>query len=177
MSQELHLSELPFRRQVLDRNSFLKVENTVDTNIYLVESGSLKVFFWDEGEEQIVRFGYKDNVLVALDSYLTGKPSVLCIQAIKKTTVRIISKAELLKAGKDLAFYHWWAAVLEDLVLQQMEREIDILTQSPKERYTRVLQRSPRLFQEIPLRYIANYLRMSPETLSRLKNLDLDQAV
>ncbi len=177
MSQELNFSELPFRRLVLDRNSYLKVENTVDTNIYLVESGSVKVFFWDGGEEQIVRFGYKGNVLVALDSYLTGKPSALCIQAIRKTTVRIISKAELLKAGKDLAFYHWWTAVLEDLVLQQMEREIDILTQSPRERYLRVLQRSPRLFQEVPLRYIANYLRMSPETLSRLKNLDLDQAL
>ena len=47
--------------------------------------------------------------------------------------------------------------------------EIDILTNSPKERYKRVLKRSPQLFQEIPNRHIANYLRMSAETLSRLK--------
>ncbi len=55
------------------------------------------------------------------------------------------------------------------LTLQQLEREIDILTKSPKERYERVLRRSPQLFQEIPNKHIANYLRMSPETLSRLK--------
>lgn len=59
--------------------------------------------------------------------------------------------------------------MLEDLVLQQLEREKDILTSSPKARFERVLKRSPKLFQEIPNKHIANYLRMSPETLSRLK--------
>jgi hypothetical protein len=54
-------------------------------------------------------------------------------------------------------------------VLQQMERERDILTSSPLERYKRVLERSPQLFQEIPNKYIASYLRMTPETLSRIK--------
>jgi lipocalin len=54
-------------------------------------------------------------------------------------------------------------------VYQQIEREKDILTASPRERYLRVLKRSPQLFQEIPDKYIANYLRMSPETLSRMK--------
>ncbi|MCY1222048.1 hypothetical protein D9M69_651860 [compost metagenome] len=62
-----------------------------------------------------------------------------------------------------------WAEILEDLVLQQIEREKDLLTHSPKERYERVLKRSPQLFQEIPNKHIANYLRMTPETLSRLK--------
>jgi hypothetical protein len=62
-----------------------------------------------------------------------------------------------------------WINILEDLVLQQIEREKDLLINSPRERYERVLKRSPKLFQEIPNRHIANYLRMSPETLSRLK--------
>jgi len=58
---------------------------------------------------------------------------------------------------------------LEQLTLQQLEREKDILTSSPLERYKRVLKRSPQLFQEIPNKYIADYLRMTPETLSRIK--------
>ncbi len=62
-----------------------------------------------------------------------------------------------------------WIALLENLLLQQMEREKDILTPSTKERYLRVLRRSPRLFQEIPNKYIADYLGISAETLSRLK--------
>ncbi|MNY67885.1 hypothetical protein D3C86_2055530 [compost metagenome] len=62
-----------------------------------------------------------------------------------------------------------WIKILENLAVQQLEREIDLLKNSPKERYERVLKRSPQLFQESPNRHIANYLRMSPETLSRLK--------
>ncbi|HLO55699.1 MAG TPA: Crp/Fnr family transcriptional regulator [Saprospiraceae bacterium] len=153
----------------LERNEFLKVKGSIDTNIYYVESGSLSVFILDEYEEQVIRFGYQGNIIVALDSYLTGKPSDFYIQAIKKSTVKVITKLQmdnfLSKEENNLL----WTKILEDLVLQQMEREIDILTSSPKERYLRVLKRSPKLFQEIPNRYIANYLRMSPETLSRLK--------
>lgn len=161
--------ELSNKTITLERNEFLKVKGSCDTNVYYVESGSLRVFVLDEYEEQIIRFGYQGNLIVSLDSFLTQKPSDLYIQAIKKSVVRVISKQEF---GKFLETEHnrnLWAKILEDLVLQQLERETDILTNSPKARYERVLRRSPQLFQEIPHRYIANYLRMSPETLSRLK--------
>ena len=62
-----------------------------------------------------------------------------------------------------------WKKLLEAFVIQQMERETDLLTTSPEARYQRILKRSPQVFQEIPHKYIASYLRMSPETLSRLK--------
>lgn len=163
--QELHTSTL-----TLQRNDYLKVANTIDTNIYFVESGSLRIFILDGSEEQIIRFGYSDNIIVALDSFLSEKPSEFYIQALKKTVVKVIPKC---------VFYEFvehsdenkkiFIKMLEELILQQMEREKDILTSSPKERYNRILTRSPRLFQEIPNKHIANYLRMSPETLSRLK--------
>jgi len=163
--QELHTSTL-----TLQRNDYLKVANTLDTNIYFVESGSLRIFILDGSEEQIIRFGYSDNIIVALDSFLSEKPSEFYIQALKKTVVKVIPKSvfyEFVEQSEENKKV--FIKMLEDLILQQMEREKDILTSSPKERYNRVLARSPRLFQEIPNKYIANYLRMSPETLSRLK--------
>lgn len=161
--------ELSTKTLTIERNEFLKVNGTIDTNVYYVESGSLRVFILDDSEEQTIRFGYKGSVLVALDSFLTEKSSVLCIQAIKKTKIKVVTKLQLqdfLKMGTNM---HLWTTILENLVIQQMEREVDILTSSPKKRYERVLARSPQLFQEIPNRHIANYLRMSAETLSRLK--------
>jgi len=154
----------------LKRNEYLKVKGSTDTHIYFVESGSLRVFVLDNADEQIIRFGYTGDILVSLDSFLTEKPSDFIIQAIKKTRLSVVSKKrfmQFIRANDENR--ERWIRILEDLVLQQMEREKDILTTSPKERYTRVLTRSPRLFQEIPNKYIANYLRMSPETLSRLK--------
>lgn len=153
----------------LGRNDFLKVKGSVDTNVYFVESGSLRVFVLDDCEEQIIRFGYSGDLIASLDSFFSGKPSELYIQALKKTVVRVIPKSEVEAFLNVEGNRKIWTNLLESLIIQQIEREIDILTTSPKERYIRVLRRSPRLFQEIPNRYIANYLRMSPETLSRLK--------
>ncbi len=153
----------------LERNDFLKVKGSIDTNVYYIESGSLKAFVLDNYEEQIIRLGYKENLMVPLDSFLTGKPSDLYIQAIKKTVIKVITKPQIDDFLKKEANRNFWIKILETLVVQQMEREIDILTSSPKERYERVLKRSPQLFQEIPNKHIASYLRMSAETLSRLK--------
>jgi CRP-like cAMP-binding protein len=161
--------ELSDKEITIDRNEFLKVKGSIDTNLYYIESGSLRIFVLDDYEEQTIRFGYKENLIVSLDSFLTGKPSDLYIQAIKKTVVKVITKEQIDIFLEKENNQNLWTKILENLVVQQMEREIDILTNSPKERYERVLKRSPQLFQEIPNRHIANYLRMSAETLSRLK--------
>ena len=161
--------ELSHKEITIERNEFLKVKGSIDTNVYYIVSGSLRIFVLDEYEEQIIRFGYQENLIVSLDSFLSNKPSDLFIQAIKKSVIKVISKHQFETFLATENNHKLWTKILADLVIQQMEREIDILTNSPRERYERVLKRSPQLFQEIPNRHIANYLRMSAETLSRLK--------
>jgi CRP-like cAMP-binding protein len=163
--------ELAEKNATLSRNEFLTFAGKIDTNIYYVESGALIIYVVDGSEMRVIRFGYKENLIVALDSFLSGKPTVFFIQAVRKTKLKIICKKhfeDFLQIGNN---YQWWQKITEELLLQQIEREIDLLTESPLERYKRVFSRSPRLFQEIPNKYIANYLRMTPETLSRLKKL------
>lgn len=163
------LIELSDRTRTLKRNELLKSAGSTDRCAYYVESGSLQVFIIDGGEERTVRFGYTGNLITALDSFMNGRPSDLMIRAVKKTTVKIIAKKSIDAFLEQEENKGMWISVLEDLAVQQLEREIDLHTRSPKARYLRVRARSPRLFQEIPNKYIANYLRMTPETLSRLK--------
>lgn len=161
--------KLSSKKATFNRNVFLNVKGAVDTNLYYIESGSLKIFLLDDDKEQIIRFGYRGNLIASLDSFLTGKPSNLYIQTIKKCDVKVITKEQIDNFLLNDNNKTLWTGFLQNLALQQMEREIDLLTTSPKERYERVLKRSPQLFQDIPNRYIANYLRMSAETFSRLK--------
>lgn len=163
------LVELSVKTITINRNEFLSVKGSIDTNMYYIESGSLRLFVLDDDEEQVIRFGYQDNLIVSMDSFLTSKPSNYFIQAIKKTVIRVITRQQVDNFIKNEKNQIYWIKILENLTLQQLEREIDILTNSPIERYRRVLSRSPQLFQQIPLKHIANYLRMSAETLSRLK--------
>jgi CRP-like cAMP-binding protein len=106
----------------IDRNKFLKVKSSIDTNIYCVESGSLKVFVLDEYEKQIIRFSYKDNLIVSLDSFLTGKPSDLYIQAIKKTVVKVVNKVQFDTFLENETNRKLWIKILANLVLQQMQK-------------------------------------------------------
>lgn len=155
---------------VLKRNDYLKISGSIDTNLYYILSGSLKITILNDGEEHIIRFGYKNNFITSLDSFITEKPSDFSIQAIKQTELKVISKSVYMDfINQSAENKQLWNTILEQLILQQLEREKDILTTSPKERFERVFKRSPQLFQEIPNKHIASYLRMSPETLSRLK--------
>lgn len=159
-----------WKEKLLKRNEFLKVEGSRDSNMYYVEEGTIRAFIETEYEEQTIRFGYKGSFIGALDSFLTGKPSPFYLQAIKKSRLRVIPREAFMKfVEKDMVNLKLWCATLELWAVQQMEREMDILTYSPQHRYERVFARSPQLFQKIPAKYIASYLRMSPETLSRLK--------
>ncbi|WGH76563.1 Crp/Fnr family transcriptional regulator [Tenacibaculum tangerinum] len=159
---------------ILKRNEYLVTKETISTDLFFVKKGSLRVFIDDEKEEHTIRFGYQNSILTALDAFLTEKPTKFYIQALKKCHVKIISKKrfiELIQSSEE--YKKVWEALLQSFVHQQIEREIDLITYSPQKRFKRVLERSPQVFQEIPLKYIASYLRMTPETLSRiLKSVD-----
>ncbi|ASS50874.1 MAG: Crp/Fnr family transcriptional regulator [Candidatus Fluviicola riflensis] len=157
----------------LPKNEFLVKEGVVDQQIYYIESGAVRVFLQTEFEELTIRFGYKDSFITSLSSFVNGTPSEFYIQAIRGTQLRAISKQQFQAAiDTDIRYLQLYNAILEGLVIQQLEREVDLLTASPTERLQRVLQRSPQLFQEIPSKYIASYLRMTPETLSRVRKIN-----
>lgn len=167
-----HLLELKneFDVHTLDKGDFLLQPGEIEKNLYFIESGAVRVLLLNEFEEHTIRLGYTNSFINSLSSYLRQEPSEFYLEILRKTTLRAIprrfieelinDKPELLKA---------YNGMLEELVTQQIDREIDILTSSPSQRLERVLKRSPRLFQEVPHKYIASYLRMAPETLSRLQ--------
>jgi CRP-like cAMP-binding protein len=159
---------------LLTRNEFLVRENDLNSKMYLVVDGSLRVFIEDEIEEHTIRFGYQDSLITALDTFLTDKPTSFYIQALKKCRLKLISKKKYTQLMNSCEEYkELWQQLLKSFVYQQIEREIDLITYSPQKRFERVFKRSPQVFQEIPQKYIASYLRMTPETLSRiLKTLD-----
>ncbi|MEO6917123.1 MAG: Crp/Fnr family transcriptional regulator [Chitinophagaceae bacterium] len=159
------------RLKQISRGEMLLREGEAEQHIYLIETGTVRVFLLSACEEMTIRFGYEGSIVNSLSSFITGKPSELYIEAIRKTSLRMISKSQfselVYRTPENMKGY---ISLMELLVTQQIEREIDLLTISPTVRLQRVLERSPNLFQQVPLKYIASYLRMTPETLSRIRN-------
>ena len=107
----------------LDRNEYLSTSGAIDTDIYFIKEGSLKIYVINDDEEQIIRFGYQNNIIASLDSFLSGKPSDFYIQAIKKSTVKVISKADFITfLHSDPNYLKLWIAILEDMVAEKVKK-------------------------------------------------------
>jgi len=157
--------------KVISKGAFLLREGEVEKNIYFIETGAVRAFYLSEFEEQTIRLGYTGSFINSLASFIKGTPSEFYIEAIRKTKLKVITRECFLSiVNENEESQKQYNHLLEMLITQLIEREIDLLTVSPFERLNRVLQRSPHLLQHIPLKYIASYLRMKPETLSRIRN-------
>lgn len=153
------------------KNSYLLRADETEKHIYFIKSGAVRVFLADAHEEHTIRLGYEGSLINSLASFLAQTPSAFYIEALRKTTVLLVEKEQLEQLMQQNELYaKAYSYLIENVVIQQLEREIDLLMVSPAERLERVLKRSPNLFQHVPLKYIASYLRMSPETLSRIRN-------
>ncbi|MGN0003851.1 MAG: Crp/Fnr family transcriptional regulator [Sphingobacterium composti] len=152
-----------------ERHAFIKTADSTDTYIYFIKSGSVKIGYYSTAGEELVRLGYDGDVILDLESFLTEQSSNLFIQTIKSTSLQRVKKSDFFAviqgSPKNLDLYN---RILEQLILEMLIREKDLLLLSPKERYERFSRRSPDALQHIPSKYIAQYLRMSPETLSRM---------
>ncbi|MEX1188607.1 MAG: Crp/Fnr family transcriptional regulator [Bacteroidia bacterium] len=165
-----NISGFQLQTETASKNTFLLHQGEVEKYIYYISSGAVKAVYQSNEEEHTIRFGYKGSIITSVQSILQNKPSSFSIETIRKTQLIRIPADLFFKSKKvDPELKIIYDNLIENLIIQQLEREIDILTSSPLERFQRVWERSPLLFQEIPSKYIASYLRMTPETLSRIR--------
>jgi len=125
------------------------------------------------GEERTFDFAIEDEFVTDYYSIITQKPCEVDIIAVERSTIACIDAAKLLalfdssfswqKVGRHLAEY---------AACYTMERLLASYYESPPTRYKRLVKDSPELFLRIPHHILANYLGMTKETLSRLRNPD-----
>ncbi|MCP4442350.1 MAG: Crp/Fnr family transcriptional regulator [Aureispira sp.] len=154
----------------LQRNDFLLSPGQVGQHLYYVKKGAMKYYYLHEGEEICIGFAYPGTVAVAYPSFIKKLPTKYYMQAINACELVGITRQDFYDiVEKHPSMERCWRMLAEEALLGKIERELEMLTFTPEERFKRLFERSPHLFQLIPQKYIASYLRMKPETLSRIK--------
>ena len=115
-------------------------------------------------------FMFENDYVSAYYSFLSRRPSLMAIQALTPVIVYSMSEKDLDRLCNESKNAERIGRLnAERIYRRKEEREISLLTMSATERYTELLKRSPQLFQQIPLKYIASYLGIQPESLSRIR--------
>ena len=156
----------------LKRNDFLIKKGQTESSLFFVLSGSMRIYFPNQEDEICVGFAHTNNLICSYPSFIRNEPSEYYIQALAKTELMAINRKEFYALFDSYrSIERAWRMLEEEALIGKIEREVEMLTFTPEERYHRLVKRSPHIFQIIPRKYIASYLRMTPETLSRIRPL------
>ena len=145
-------------------------EGEVCENIYWVAKGLVRQFYYKNEKELTEYMATEDNIVMSIESLFKEQPSSQQIVALEPTVLFALPKKELEhEAVRNVNIQMLYRKILEEsLIISQVHADM-LRFESAQERYAKLVKRSPQLVLRAPLVYIASYLQMTPETLSRVR--------
>ena len=159
-----------FERILAQKNDHLLQEGRICQHLYFVEQGALRGYYMLEGRQITHWFGFENDFVTSFHSFITGQPAVENIQLLEGSVLWVISKEKLTNLFNQ---YHEIERLVriayEKYYLRLEERFVNAHFKTAAERYENLLQQTPHILERVPLGYIASYLGISQETLSRIR--------
>lgn len=160
-----------FSRKNFKRGEIVLQSGAVAREAYFIETGVLQIYYTDEtGNEHTSNFGFTNNFVSDLESFTRKIPSASSIRALKPTSCLAISCQALTQlVEQSEPVREFFNGVVEHMAAESMKRTKSLLMLSPEERFLELMALQPDIFQLVPQRYIAGYLGVAAESLSRIK--------
>lgn len=146
-------------------------ENMVSDYLGYVGVGMFQFYYDHDGDEITTYIALKNDFILSVQSFFTGQPAKENIKALVSSDVWVISISdfEILK-NNIKGFKDFYINVLEHLMVCIDQSRFDFITLKPEERYIKLLKNEPILLQQIPLKYLASLIGVTPRHLSRIRN-------
>jgi CRP-like cAMP-binding protein len=156
--------------KIFKKGDFLLRQDEVCKKSYWIEKGIARKFYLNEGKEITTEVYFENDIAISFNSYCLQKPSREFIQALTDTTISQTDFVAFQTAKQqfpklailDLMMTEYYAMWLEDRLFQ-------FHTMDATSRYVKLIEDHPYMIQNIPLTFIAPYLGVSLETLSRIR--------
>ena len=159
-----------FKQIVLAKNDFLVTHGKRCRHLYFLQQGALRGYYTLDGKEITHWFGFENDFVTSFHSFITGQPAVESIQLLQGSILWSISREDLnVLLDRFSEIERLVRIVYENYYIRLEERFINSQFKSAGERYQNLLEQSPHIIERVPLGYIASYLGISQETLSRIR--------
>lgn len=145
-------------------------EGEVCKDIYYIEKGLVRQFYFKNGKEVTEHLGVDRTIFMCIESLFKEEPTRLQVESLEPTLLFALPKARLEReAIRNVNIQMLYRKILEEsLIISQVHADL-IRFESAQNRYKKMCEISPQVILRAPLVYIANYLQMTPETLSRVR--------
>ena len=164
---ELELLQDSLAAKVLARGSYLLQPGQICQSLFFISSGSFVQFKEkDEIDQQVIDLHIEQEWMLNQQSFVRQQPSETFIQAYTDSTVHELTITELHNLINRSPVFFQLARLLEPTPSRITIFDDQL---SPAEKYKFVLETRPSLLQAFPLKLIASYLKITPETLSRVR--------
>ena len=168
--------ELDILESVLVPMKFAKNEMILKTgevcrNIYYIDHGLIRQFYFKNGKEVTEHLGVDHSIFMCIESLFREEPTRLQVEALEQTVIYALPKEKL----EEVALHTVNIQILyrkmleESLILSQIHADL-VRFESAQDKYKKLCKNSPQIVLRAPLVYIASYLQMTPETLSRVRS-------
>ena len=145
-------------------------EGEICKNLLYIDKGLMRQFYFKHGKEVTEHLAQDHTIVMCIESLFKEEPTKLQIEAIEPTIVYALPKAELERvAMHNVNIQILYRKILEEsLIMSQVHADL-VRFETAQDRYKRLCKLMPQVVLRAPLVYIASYLQMTPETLSRVR--------
>lgn len=145
-------------------------EGEVCKNIYYLDVGLIRQFYHKKGKELTEHLGVDHSIFMCIESLFREEPSKLQVEAIEPSLIFAMPKADLERISLHCVNIQLlYRKILEEsLIISQVHADL-VRFETAQDRYKRMCKLQPQVVLRSPLNYVANYLQMTPETLSRVR--------
>jgi signal-transduction protein with cAMP-binding, CBS, and nucleotidyltransferase domain len=157
-------------RRDLNRGEMLIHEKQISRHMVFVAKGMLRQYYFKNGKEVTEHFSYEGCILMCIESLLKQEPTKLVAEALEQSTVYLLPYDTLLKLTESVKEINiFYRKVLEYSLITSQIKADSWRFEIASERYNLLMKTHPEVIKRAPLSYIASYLLMTPETLSRVR--------
>lgn len=159
-----------FKEKKLKKKHFLFQEGENPQYVAFVNSGCLRSYSIDKnGAEHILQFAPAGWWIADMKNFLFGQPATLNIDAVEESEIILLKQSDMDQLYKAIPQLNVYFRILTERSLATFQqRLIDSLSLTASERYGNFCKTYPSLIQTLPQKYVASYIGITPEFLSKM---------
>ena len=151
------------------KNEIIKKHNELASDFYFILEGSGGLLLYSNNNYICVELCYEGDFLVDYMSFLTNQATDIEVVCFEKCRLLRISHKNFLELSQTDYGRIICQTAAEISFIQKQIQQIEILTKTAEQRYIELLEKQPHILQRTPNKYIASYLGITPQSLSRIR--------